>query len=79
VLQILEHEFNSGFLEFAWGALEDSHAVSTALSRDAAQIRIVIHSAAQGGDWGDWQYFYNANYLGTKHVIDNALHLPNLE
>jgi hypothetical protein len=77
--QILEQEFNSGFLEFSFGELEDPLAVRAALSRDAEQIRLVIHSAAQGGDWGRWEWFYNANYLGTKHVIDHALHLPNLE
>jgi nucleoside-diphosphate-sugar epimerase len=78
-LSILEHEFNSGFLEFAVGALDDEHAVHSAMTRDENQIRVVIHSAAQGGDWGEWDWFYRANYLGTKHVIDNALRLPNLD
>lgn len=45
--QILEHEFNSGHLEFVYGALEDADAVQRAMSRDANQIRVVIHSAAQ--------------------------------
>lgn len=45
--QILEHEFNSGFLEFAVGALDDEHAVHSAMTRDENQIRVVIHSAAQ--------------------------------
>jgi nucleoside-diphosphate-sugar epimerase len=45
--QILEHEFKSGFLEFAFGALDDEHAVHSAMTRDENQIRVVIHSAAQ--------------------------------
>lgn len=36
-------------------------------------LDIVVHCAALASPWGTFESFYNANVLGTKHVLDLAL------
>lgn len=53
-------------VEVCCGDLADSRAVS-----DAVQgMDAVFHVAAKAGIWGSWQSYYEANVLGTKHVIE---------
>jgi nucleoside-diphosphate-sugar epimerase len=48
------------------GELSDAGAVANA----AEGCDIVFHVAAKAGVWGPYEEFYQANVLGTKHVID---------
>jgi nucleoside-diphosphate-sugar epimerase len=48
------------------GELADDAAVSNA----AEGCEIVFHVAAKAGVWGPYADFYQANVLGTRHVID---------
>jgi nucleoside-diphosphate-sugar epimerase len=53
-------------VEHCRGELGDAEAVKRAVEgRD-----IVFHVAAKAGVWGLYEDFYQANVLGTKHVID---------
>jgi nucleoside-diphosphate-sugar epimerase len=59
----------------------DALGVETVLAdlRDAAAIAAacegmdaVFHVAGVAGIWGPWDYFYGANTLGTRHVIEGC-------
>ena len=50
------------------GDLGDSEAVSRAVEG----CDIVYHVAAKAGIWGPFADYYNANVLGTKHVIESC-------
>lgn len=56
-------------VECVRGDLADAGAVGRAV----AGCRAVVHSAAIPGVWGDYAIYYNANYLGTKNIIDAML------
>lgn len=53
-------------VEHCRGELGDAGAVE----RAAEGCDIVFHVAAKAGVWGPYEEFYQANVLGTKHVID---------
>ena len=53
-------------VEHCRGELADAGAVK----RAAEGCDIVFHVAAKAGVWGQYEEFYRANVLGTKHVID---------
>ncbi len=48
-------------------------ADETAVRKAAEGCRAVIHTAAIPGVWGEYRLYYDANYLGTKHVIEAAV------
>ncbi|MFZ4860215.1 MAG: NAD-dependent epimerase/dehydratase family protein [Desulfuromonadaceae bacterium] len=52
------------------GSLEDRDAVIAA----AAGCDLVFHVAAKAGIWGCYHDFYQANVVGTEHVIAACLH-----
>jgi len=51
------------------GMLEDADAVDAA----ARGCDLVFHVAAKAGIWGSYQDFYQANVVGTGHVIASCL------
>ena len=51
------------------GDLADADAVRKA----AEGCQAVIHTAAIPGVWGEYRIYYDANYLGTKNVIEAAI------
>ncbi len=51
------------------GDLADADAVRSAVDGCAA----AIHTAAIPGVWGRYEIYYNANFLGTKNLIEAAL------
>jgi nucleoside-diphosphate-sugar epimerase len=53
-------------VEHCRGELGDAEAVKRAVEG----CDIVFHVAAKAGVWGPYEEFYQANVLGTKHVID---------
>jgi len=53
-------------VEHCRGELGDAEAVKRAVKG----CDIVFHVAAKAGVWGPYEEFYQANVLGTKHVID---------
>ena len=53
-------------VEHCRGELADADAVK----RAAEGCDIIFHVAAKAGVWGPYEAFYQANVLGTKHVID---------
>jgi nucleoside-diphosphate-sugar epimerase len=53
-------------VEHCQGELGDAEAVKRAVEG----CDIVFHVAAKAGVWGPYEEFYQANVLGTKHVID---------
>ncbi len=53
-------------VEHCRGELGDAEAVKRAVEG----CGIVFHVAAKAGVWGLYEEFYQANVLGTKHVID---------
>jgi nucleoside-diphosphate-sugar epimerase len=53
-------------VEHCRGELGDAGAVKRAVEG----CDIVFHVAAKAGVWGPYEEFYQANVLGTKHVID---------
>jgi len=46
--------------------LLNSHQLNNAFS----PVDCVIHCAAKAGDWGKYKEFYNANVIGTRHVLE---------
>lgn len=55
-------------VECVRGDLADADAVGRAV----AGCRAIVHTAAIPGVWGDYSLYYNANYLGTKNILDAA-------
>jgi nucleoside-diphosphate-sugar epimerase len=53
-------------VEHCRGELADAEA----LKRAVEGCDIVFHVAAKAGVWGPYEEFYQANVLGTKHVIE---------
>ena len=53
-------------VEHCRGELGDAEAVKRAVEG----CDIVFHVAAKAGVWGPYEEFYQANVLGTQHVID---------
>lgn len=51
------------------GDLADADAVRKACEG----CRAAIHTAAIPGVWGPYEQYYNANYLGTKNLVESAI------
>ena len=51
------------------GDVADESAVRKAMEGCGA----VVHTAAIPGVWGEYKTYYNANYVGTKNIIDAAI------
>lgn len=49
--------------------LTDKASMHTAFT----SVTAVVHSAALSSAWGTYQEFYNANVVGTEHVLDACL------
>ncbi len=52
--------------------LQGDIADATSCRKAVAGCAGVIHTAAIPGVWGDYAVYYNANYLGTKNLLDAA-------
>lgn len=57
-------------VEHCRGELGDAEAINRAVEG----CDIVFHVAAKAGVWGPYEEYYQANVLGTKHVIAACLH-----
>ncbi|PEE40427.1 NAD-dependent epimerase/dehydratase family protein [Bacillus pseudomycoides] len=55
-------------IEFVYCPLEDRHSVLQ-VCKDKDYI---FHSGALSSPWGKYKDFYNANVLGTKHIIEGS-------
>ncbi|PFE04494.1 NAD(P)-dependent oxidoreductase [Bacillus cereus] len=56
-------------IEFVHCPLEDRHSVlQVCKNKD-----YIFHSGALSSPWGKYKDFYNANVLGTKHIIEGSL------
>jgi 2-alkyl-3-oxoalkanoate reductase len=53
-------------IEYVYGSLTDRGA----LDRATQDIVIAYHSAARSSDWGSRKQFYEANFLGTKYLVE---------
>ncbi|MBL7664012.1 MAG: NAD-dependent epimerase/dehydratase family protein, partial [Bacteriovoracaceae bacterium] len=53
------------------GDLSDYQSVKKALTGMDA----VFHVAAKAGVWGDYEDYFNANFMGTKNIVDACLEL----
>ncbi|PKL35431.1 MAG: dehydrogenase [Spirochaetae bacterium HGW-Spirochaetae-1] len=53
-------------IEYVPGSVEDGSSLRKAVDG----IEAVYHSAARSADWGTRSQFYEANYLGTKNMLD---------
>ena len=56
-------------LEYVTGDLLDKEALKKAVEG----IDIVYHSAARATDWGSRKQFHEANYIGSKNVLEACL------
>lgn len=57
-------------IEQICGDLSDFEAVMTA----TRGVDLVIHTAAKAGGWGDYRAYYQANVVGTDHILDACRH-----
>ena len=57
-------------IEQICGDLSDREAVMTATQG----IEMVIHTAAKAGGWGNYRAYYQANVVGTEHILDACRH-----
>lgn len=88
LLSRVSHDMlTSGIIKYTYGALENEKDVQDFFQTtpNKSYISKVIHCAALGtereifyihfigGDWGNYDDFYKANYLATKHLIDATL------
>jgi nucleoside-diphosphate-sugar epimerase len=51
------------------GDVRDAATVKAA----CADVEVVFHTAAVAGIWGEWEYFYQINTVGTRLVVDACL------
>jgi 2-alkyl-3-oxoalkanoate reductase len=55
-------------VEILLGDLRDPAAIAAA----CAGVGAVFHVAGVAGIWGPWSHYYDANVLGTRHVIEGC-------
>ena len=55
-------------VEVVRGDLSNAENVRTA----CRGVDAVFHVAAKAGVWGSWESYYNANVIGTRHVVDSC-------
>ena len=53
-------------VEIVRGDLSNMESVRTACQG----VDAVFHVAAKAGIWGSWESYYNANVIGTRHVLE---------
>jgi len=53
-------------VEIVRGDLSNMENVRTACQ----DVDAVFHVAAKAGVWGSWESYYNANVIGTRHVVE---------
>jgi nucleoside-diphosphate-sugar epimerase len=44
-----------------------------------SDVEYIYHLAAMGGDWGDYDAYFEANVVATQNLVDAASKLPNLK
>lgn len=56
-------------VEICFGDITDI----SSLEQAAKGCQVVYHIAAVIGEWGDYQKFYEVNYLGTRNTVQASI------